>query len=260
LRGSGESEAWAERLGGRVIEPGTVRLDPPGDVRALEGYGDGAWWVQDAAAALPARILEAAMGGAGALSGKPVIDLCAAPGGKTAQLAAMGARVTAVDRSAPRLKRLEENLARLDLSAEIVTADGADWRPDAPVDALLLDAPCTATGTLRRHPDIAHLKGQTDVERLAALQARLIGAAAGMLAPGGLMVFATCSLQPEEGEGALETALDGGAPFDRMEVPASALGGFAEALTAKGALRTFPYTRSEEGGCDGFFAALLRRR
>jgi len=257
LRTPSETAAWAETLGGRVIEEGTIRLDNAHDVRALPGFEEGAWWVQDAAAAMPARILAAAMGG---LDAKHVIDLCAAPGGKTAQLAAAGAQVTAVDRSAPRLIRLRENLARLQLQADVVVADGATWRPDVLADGVLLDAPCTATGTLRRHPDIAHLKGPSDVARLAALQTKLIGAAAQMLTPGGVMVFATCSLQPEEGEGALAAALEAGAPLERVAIAPETLGGFSDGLTRDGAFRSLPYSRAEEGGCDGFFAAVLRKR
>lgn len=257
LRTDADPAEWAERLGGRVLErSGTVRIDHAGDVRALPGFADGAWWVQDAAAALPARLLAEAAGG---LAGKQVVDLCAAPGGKTAQLAAMGARVTAVDRSGPRLARLRENLTRLALEAEVVEADAATWRPAVPVDAILLDAPCTATGTLRRHPDIAHLKGPGDVARLAALQRRLIAAAAAMLAPGGVLVYATCSLQPEEGEAAVAEALADGAPLERIAEAPGALGGFHEALRADGSVRTLPYLRGEDGGCDGFFIARLRK-
>ncbi|MBP5858772.1 16S rRNA (cytosine(967)-C(5))-methyltransferase RsmB [Marivibrio halodurans] len=249
---------WAARLGGQLLDrAGTVRLAQTGDVRALPGFAEGAWWVQDAAAALPARLLAEAAGG---LADKRVIDLCAAPGGKTAQLAAMGASVTALDRSAPRLRRLSENLARLSLTAEVVTADAAEWRPEVPVDAILLDAPCSATGTLRRHPDIAHLKGQGDVDRLAALQRRLIAAAADMLNPGGVLVYATCSLQPEEGEEAVEAALADGLPLERIVEAPAALGGFREALRRDGSVRTLPYLRGEEGGCDGFFIARLRKR
>ena len=257
IRTGEEVADWAERLGGRVLErAGTVRLDHAGDVRALNGFADGAWWVQDAAAALPARLLAEAAGG---LSGKRVVDLCAAPGGKTAQLAAMGAQVTAVDRSGPRLARLRENMERLRFEVEVVEADAATWRPAAPVDAVLLDAPCTATGTLRRHPDIAHLKGKGDVERLGGLQRLLIAAAAEMLAPGGVLVYATCSLQPEEGEAAIADALADGAPLARIAEAPEALGGFHEALRADGSVRTLPYLRGEDGGCDGFFIARLRK-
>lgn len=264
LKPGEEADAWAERLGGTALEPWTVRLPATGDVRRLEGFADGRWWVQDAAAALPARILDAAAGG---LEGKRVLDLCAAPGGKTAQLAAAGAQVTALDRSKPRLVRLSENLERLGLAAEVVTADAEGWRPDAPVDAILLDAPCSATGTLRRHPDIAHLKGRSDVERLAALQRRLLAAALEMLKPGGLLVYATCSLQPEEGEravadlleGRLDAPLDGAGACAMLPIDAAWLGGFGEAKTPSGALRTLPYMRGEAGGCDGFYAALLQK-
>jgi 16S rRNA (cytosine967-C5)-methyltransferase len=167
----GDAAAWAERLGARILPGGTLRLPPgTGDVAKLPGYHDGAWWVQDAAAALPVRLL-------GPVAGRQVIDLCAAPGGKTAQLAAAGARVTAVERSEARLARLSENLARLGLAATTVAADAAVWRPAAPAEAVLLDAPCSATGTLRRHPDIAHLKGPNQIAALAALQDKLLTAA-----------------------------------------------------------------------------------
>lgn len=260
VKDAAQTAAWAERLGGAALEGATVRLAPPGDVRRLPGFEEGAWWVQDAAAALPARLLIRAIGGESGLDGHCVVDLCAAPGGKTAQLAAAGARVTAVDRSAPRLARLRENLARLHLDAEVVETDAERWRPAAPVDAVLLDAPCTATGTLRRHPDIAHLKGPADVARLAALQRRLIGAAAQMLAPGGVLVYATCSLQPEEGEEAVAEALDADPGLAMLPVEAAGLGGFAEAISPRGWLRTLPYHRAEAGGCDGFFAAVLQKK
>ncbi|MCR9221746.1 MAG: methyltransferase domain-containing protein [Alphaproteobacteria bacterium] len=264
VRNAAEAAAWAERLGGAALEGATVRLAPPGDVRRLPGFEEGAWWVQDAAAALPARLLIRALarasGGDAGLDGRRVIDLCAAPGGKTAQLAAAGARVTAVDRSGPRLARLRENLGRLQLDAEVVEADAERWRPAAPADAVLLDAPCTATGTLRRHPDIAHLKGPADVARLAALQRRLIAAAAAMLSPGGVMVYATCSLQPEEGEEAVEEALDADPGLAMLPVEAAGLGGFAEAISPRGWMRTLPYHRAEAGGCDGFFAAVLHKK
>ncbi|MEQ8602149.1 MAG: transcription antitermination factor NusB [Marivibrio sp.] len=260
LKPEEDAALWADRLSGTALEPQTVRLPATGDVRRLAGFDEGRWWVQDAAAALPARLLEAAAGG---LSGKDVIDLCAAPGGKTAQLCAAGARVTAVDRSKPRLARLTENLQRLDLSAEVIAADAETWRPEAPVDAVLLDAPCSATGTLRRHPDIAQLKGPADVARLAALQRRLIVAALAMLKPGGLLLYATCSLQPEEGERAiaelLDGALDGAGPCAMLPIEAAWLGGFVEARTPSGGLRTLPYMRGEAGGCDGFYAALIQK-
>ena len=188
-----DSDGWAEKLNATRLPTGTLRLTGArGDVRKLPGYDDGAWWVQDAAAALPARLL-------GEVAGERVFDLCAAPGGKTAQLAAAGAYVMAVDRSDTRLRQLEGNLSRLSLAAATVAADVTAWTPPDPPQKILLDAPCTATGTLRRHPDIAHLKRPEDAASMAELQAGLLGAAADMLAPGGTLVYAVCSLEPEEG-------------------------------------------------------------
>jgi 16S rRNA (cytosine967-C5)-methyltransferase len=254
LRDPGGAPEWAERLGGRVLESGTVRCPAGiGDVAGLPGYRDGAWWVQDAAAALPARLL-------GDIAGKRVIDLCAAPGGKTAQLAAGGGRVVAVDRSPTRLVRLRQNLSRLSLEAETVAADVADWRPALPASLVLLDAPCSATGTVRRHPDIPHLKEPADVARLARSQARLLTAAASMLAPGGTLVYCVCSLEPEEGPQRVEELLGQHPGFERRAVTAAEAGGFGMCLTPAGDLRTLPCHLVAEGGLDGFYAARLIRR
>ena len=171
-----------------------MRLSAKGRIEDIEGYDEGAWWVQDAAATLPVLML-------GDVKGLRVADLCAAPGGKTAQLAARGAQVTAVDISGPRLRRLQENLARLNLKAETVQANVTEWTPPEPFDAVLLDAPCSATGTIRRNPDIPYLKSEADITALAAVQARLLKRALNLLKPGGQLVYATCSLEPEEGEG-----------------------------------------------------------
>jgi 16S rRNA (cytosine967-C5)-methyltransferase len=248
-----DAEDWTARLGARLLPGGTLRLPPgAGEVGRLPGYAEGAWWVQDAAAALPARLL-------GPVAGKRVIDLCAAPGGKTAQLAAAGAEVTAVDRSAARLAQLDENLARLGLKAATVAADATEWHPAAPADAVLLDAPCSATGTLRRHPDIARLKQPEQVAALAALQDRLLRAAPAMIRPGGLLVYATCSLQPEEGPERIAALLQAGAPFERAPIGAAEVAGLGEAITADGDLRTLPCHLAEAGGMDGFYACRLRR-
>lgn len=251
-----DAEGWAERLGGIVLPTGGVRLLAHGRVEALPGFEEGAWWVQDAAAALPARLL-------GDVAGLAVADLCAAPGGKTAQLASAGARVTAVDASPERLIRLSENLARLRLSAAIAAGDVAEMPPPAAFDAVLLDAPCSATGTLRRHPDIGSTKGPKDVAALAALQSRLLERALAWVKPGGLLVYATCSLEPEEGEGQIERLLASGAPVERVPVSAGEIGGLAEAVTAAGDVRTLPCHLAAAdprlSGCDGFFAARLRR-
>lgn len=243
-------EAWAERLGGRVLPTGTVRVPEAGGIKELPGYDEGAWWVQDAAAALPVKML-------GDIAGRTVIDLCAAPGGKTAQLIAAGARTTAVDRSAARLARLHENLARLDLKAECIVADAAQWTPPAPADVVVLDAPCSATGTIRRHPDIPYGKTADDIRRLAEMQARLLAAAAKFVAPGGRLLYCVCSLEAEEGPRHIEPFLAAHSVF-RLE-PAARFPGGDEFLTPEGTLRTLPCQWTEQGGLDGFFAAVFRR-
>src|SRR5580658_844701 len=195
-----DPEAWAARLNGRVLPTGTVRAVAHGTVTALPGFAEGAWWVQDAAAALPARLL-------GDIVGRRVADLCAAPGGKTLQLAAAGAKVTALDRSAPRLRRLADNLKRLSLEAELLCADAEKWTPEQPFDAVLLDAPCSSTGTIRRHPDVPWLKRESDIASLTAMQRRLIDRAVAAARPAGTIVYCTCSLEPEEGEGVISGLL-----------------------------------------------------
>jgi 16S rRNA (cytosine967-C5)-methyltransferase len=247
---------WATRLGGRVMPNGSVRLIAQGAVQALPGYAEGAWWVQDAAASLPAHLL-------GDVRGMRVADLCAAPGGKTAQLAQAGARVVAVDRSKARLARLQENLRRLDLTAESVLADAATW--DAgPFDAVLLDAPCSSTGTIRRHPDIPWQKLPPDIATLSALQQRLLENAVRITRPGGLIVYCTCSLEPEEGEAAVASFLARTPQVGRRPIVADEVFGQADFLTPEGDLRTLPsHWPSEDpafGGLDGFFAARLERR
>ncbi len=244
-----DAAGWAEKLGGMVTPTASVRLSLPsrgGGLEQLPGFADGAWWVQDSAAALPAHLL-------GDVRGKNVLDLCAAPGGKSLQLAAAGARVTAVDKSMERLARLRENLARTKLSAEIVCADALEFRADQPFDAVLLDAPCTSTGTLRRHPDVAWLRRPNDVRALAALQMQLIAAAASLLKPGGELVYVACSLEPEEGPSVVAHALQQGwrrAPLARGEIP-----GGDEFITPDGDLRTLPSHWPAIGGLDGFYAA-----
>ena len=248
----GEPEAWAQKLGGEMLPTGTVRLRHAGAVSELAGYDEGAWWVQDAAAALPAVLL-------GDVRGTSVVDLCAAPGGKAMQLAAAGARVTAVDRSDARLQRLRENARRTALAIDAIAADAAMWKPEAAVRHVLLDAPCTSTGTLRRHPDVAWLKSQDDVLRMVALQDRLLDAALAMLVPGGTLVYCVCSLQREEGPDRIAALLARNDRVERRPVAPGEVGGMAELVTADGDLRTLPCHLGDRGGMDGFYAARLIR-
>jgi 16S rRNA (cytosine967-C5)-methyltransferase len=238
------------------LSTGSVRLLDRTPVRDLPGYAEGVWWVQDAAASLPARLLEAR-------AGERVADLCAAPGGKAAQLALTGAQVLAVDRSPRRLKRLADNMARLRLPVEAREADVLDL-DEEPFDAVLLDAPCTATGTIRRHPDVAWSRRAGDLDALAELQRRLLDKAAALTRPGGRLVYCTCSIEPEEGERQVEAFLGRNGDFARSAVRPEEVGGLAEAVTAAGDLRTLPFHLSDapEGrtGLDGFFAARLLRR
>ena len=247
---------WAERLSGRVLVTGSVRLLPKGRIESLASYDEGAWWVQDVAASLPAKLL-------GHVAGQPVADLCAAPGGKTAQLVLGGASVIAVDNSKTRLKLLAENLKRLHLEAELVEADAASWQPGGLFDAVLLDAPCSSTGTIRRHPDIPYVKSAKDIETLAALQARLLDNAARLVRPGGKLVYSTCSLEPEEGEAQIAAFLTRNAAFSIDPISPAELYGQAQWIEPSGCLRTFPYElkldSAEWSGMDGFFAARLVR-
>lgn len=244
-----DPEHWAGMLGGVVLPGGTVRVITSGSIPAMAGFAEGTWWVQDAAAAMPARIL-------GIQPGDRVLDLCAAPGGKTAQLAAAGARVVAVDRSAPRLKRLEANLARLGLEAETHVSDALTFSAD-PFSHILLDAPCSATGTIRRHPDVAWNKTLSDVATLSDLQARLIDKAWSLLAPGGRLVYATCSLEPEEGERQITAFLQRFPEARLHPLVSSDVCGADEMLTKDGFFRALPSHLANQGGCDGFFAAMI---
>jgi 16S rRNA (cytosine967-C5)-methyltransferase len=232
------------------LPTGSCRLTEPGQISALSGYDEGHWWVQDAAAALPARILSPRVG-------ERILDLCAAPGGKTLQLAAAGAQVTALDISGPRLERLRQNLARTGLAAQIVVGDALHWEPPAPFDAILLDAPCSATGTIRRHPDLPFVKDGTEVEGLADLQARMIDRALAMLVSGGRLVFCTCSLLPEEGEAQVVAALarHPGLTVEPPDFP----GLDPRWRSAEGGLRLRPDHWAEHGGMDGFYMACLRK-
>jgi 16S rRNA (cytosine967-C5)-methyltransferase len=242
----------AARLDAEPLWRDVVRRSTGGVIEELPGYDRGTFWVQDVAASLPARLL-------GAVRDRPVLDLCAAPGGKTLQLAAAGARVTAVDLSAARLERLRANLARTGLVADIVEADATSWRPPVPAPLVLLDAPCTATGTIRRHPDIAHHKRPKDVAHMVELQDRLLDAATAMLAPGGRLVYAVCSLQPEEGEPRVQALLARTPGLRRDPIRPEELAGLPLAPDTSGSVRTLPCHWAERGGMDGFFIARLAR-
>jgi 16S rRNA (cytosine967-C5)-methyltransferase len=248
---------WADRLGARLLSTGSLRLAAKGRIEELPGYEEGAWWPQDAAAALPAKLF-------GAVAGKRIADLCAAPGGKAAQLAAGGAQVWAVDISQERLRRLEANLARLKLRANVVAADVTTWVPGMAFDGVLLDVPCLATGTIRRHPDVLRLKRPSDLPRLTELQARLLDNALSLVAPGGRLVYACCSLEPEEGIAQIERALAQHGEFSRISIDPGELGADAEWITPRGDLRTLPFHLPSDppriGGMDGFYAARLERR
>jgi len=240
-----ETERWASELGGVSLAPGHVRLPRGTAVERLAGFAEGAWWVQDLAASIPARLL-------GPGEGKRVLDLCAAPGGKTLQLAAAGWQVTSLDKSVKRLDRLVENLDRTGLTAEVVAADALGWQPTRPYDAILLDAPCTATGTCRRHPDVLHRIGPRQIAEMAELQTALLARAQGWLVPGGTLVYATCSLEPEEGEEQADKV-----PLDPLPAKAAELlAGVSPG--AGGWLRTYPSLLAEHGGLDGFFIARWR--
>jgi 16S rRNA (cytosine967-C5)-methyltransferase len=242
---------WADRLDAEMLPTGSLRLQRPrGEIGKLPGYADGAWWVQDMAAALPARLF-------GEVRSRRVVDLCAAPGGKTAQLVAAGAEVVAVDRSEKRLAQLSRNLQRLGLGAATIAADVVEWSPPEPAEFVLLDAPCTATGTLRRHPDIAQLKRPEDVDTLTEVQAAMLAHAVDMLAPGGVLVYAVCSLQAEEGPAQIDRLLESGAPVTRRPIEATEIGGLRQAITRAGDLRTLPCYLAAKGGMDGFYACRL---
>lgn len=250
---------WATRLHGEALPTGTVRTSLQGSVTMLPGFSEGQWWVQDAAAALPARLF-------GDLKGRRVVDLCAAPGGKTAQLAQAGAEVTAIDRSPNRVARLRENLGRLSLNARSLVADAIEWQDDAAgegFDGVLVDAPCSATGTIRRHPDVAWLKQDSDIAALTALQQRLLNRAITLLRPGGTLIYCTCSLEPEEGEQVVAALLASEAGIRRVPVSAAEVAGLADIVTPAGDLRTLPCHLKHDdptlGGLDGFYAARLTK-
>lgn len=244
-------EIWAEKLKARLLPTGSLRLDDMTPLAERPGFSEGEWWIQDAAAALPAKLL-------GDVKGEHILDLCAAPGGKTMQLLAAGARVTALDRSPQRLKRLKENLARMKMEAEVICSDALDYTPPKKADFVLLDAPCSATGTMRRHPDVQRLKSPDDVARMAALQSNLLDhALSNILAHGGTLVYAVCSLQPEEAEQQISSLLQRSPNVTRKPIHPEEVGNCSEFITPEGDLRCLPCFWSDKGGIDGFFAARL---
>ena len=252
----GDGQEWADKIGGIVLPTGSVRLVNRAAIEELPGYAEGQWWVQDAAAALPARLLNVR-------PGERVADLCAAPGGKSAQLAAAGAEVVALDKSAERLRRLAVNFERLRLPVDIAVGDALTFEAQ-PFDAILLDAPCSATGTIRRHPDVAWVKRASDIAALALVQAKMLERACGMLKPGGRLVYCTCSLEAEEGPAQIAALLRRNPDMVRLPVSADEIGGMSECLTAEGEVRTMPIhlpnDDSRLAGLDGFFMARLQRK
>ncbi len=247
-------DEWAKELQAAILPSGSIRRNSGGLVTDLPGFDDGAWWVQDAAAALPAKLL-------GAVGARTVVDMCAAPGGKTMQLAAMGANVIAMDRSVQRLKVLEENLRRVGLESrvKVEAGDAAVWRAQQKVDFILLDAPCSATGTVRRHPDVLHLKTEKDIARLADTQARLLDNACDNLATGGVVVYCTCSLQKAESEKQIERILATRKDIRREPIRPIEVGDIKGILTTEGDVRILPFHLAAMGGMDGFFISRLRK-
>jgi 16S rRNA (cytosine967-C5)-methyltransferase len=247
-----KADEWAETLGADVLPTGSLRLRKSAQISALEGFEAGDWWVQDAAAAMPARLLSK-------IKGKRVLDLCAAPGGKTMQLCAAGADVTALDVSAERMHRVMENTRRMGFKPQMEVADAMTWQPDAPFDAILLDAPCSATGTIRRHPDLPYVRPSLDLKPLLKLQQALLMRAAGWLKPGGSLVYATCSLIPAEGERQIASVLESGALIEGS-IDAAEFGLNPDWNVSAGAIRLRPDYWSELGGMDGFYMALLHKQ
>jgi len=253
-----DAQTWEGRLGATLLPTGSLRRTGGGLVEDLCGYAEGAWWIQDTAAATPARLLLASLDREGART--RVLDACAAPGGKTAQLAAAGTAVDALDISSSRLSMVEANLRRLHLEANIIEGDLRSWRPPEPYPAILVDAPCSSTGTIRRHPDILHLRRYVDVERLAALQSQLLDSASRMLAPHGFLIYCTCSLQPEEGVDQIRRILEIDNDLERWPISPVLLPGFEEAIRPDGDVQILPHQLADFGGTDGFFISRLRRK
>ncbi|MGQ0527670.1 MAG: RsmB/NOP family class I SAM-dependent RNA methyltransferase [Alphaproteobacteria bacterium] len=245
---------WAATLKAISLNPFTLRREAGGAVSELPGYEDGMWWIQDGSAAIPAHLF-------GDVAGKTVVDLCAAPGGKTAQLAALGAHVIAVDRSAQRVKKLEQNLQRLRLGEHVkmVASDATVWSPQQAPQFILCDVPCTATGTLRRHPDVAYLKLPRDLEQLVGVQARILENAFRILAPGGILIYCVCSLQKVEGEEQIQHLIDMQPSAVKLPITPEEIGGMEELVTENGDLRILPFHKLETGGMDGFFISRLMK-
>lgn len=253
LKDPASAQKWAKKLSAEVLPTGSLRRSEPGLVQEFPGFSEGAWWIQDAAAALPAQILMQATN-----PGARVADLCSAPGGKTLQLAAAGYTVTSLDSSEKRLERVQENLDRVGFKADVVHADVMQWTPTDLFEAVLLDAPCSATGTLRRHPDLGYLKKRRDVVAYPGTQKALLKRASTFLAPGGVLVYAVCSLEPEEGPAVVDAVIKE-AGLSRVPIRPDPLGIDKKWIDAKGALRTLPYYWHERGGLDGFYAAVLQK-
>ena len=252
IKNEADLDYWEKNLGGTTLPTNTVRVEAGGRIDQISGFAEGHWWVQDASAAIPAKLF-------GDLTGKKVVDLCAAPGGKTAQLVTQGAEVVALDRSARRIVRFNENMERLGVKDKVVTeaADAGVWMPREPLDAVLLDAPCTATGTLRKRPDVAWLKHPKDLESLANTQARLLENASGMLKSGGILIYCTCSLFKDEGENQIDAFLSAHPDYSRSPICSEEIGGMSEMIDANGDLRILPFHLATNGGMDGFYVARL---
>ena len=244
---------WAQELGGTVLPTGSIRLHNAKNITHLIGFLEGDWWVQDVAASIPALLF-------GDLKDKVILDICAAPGGKTSQLAAKGAKVVAIDKSNHRISTLKTNLNRLKLQAECITTDAATYIPTSPPDAILLDAPCSATGTMRRHPDVAWHRKPEDIKRLAETQNKLLNHALNILKSGGMLVYAVCSMQPEEGEEQITRILAERNDVSLVAVDPALIGGMKECITQRGEIRTLPFHLAELGGMDGFYAAVLTKK
>ncbi|MFL2770835.1 MAG: RsmB/NOP family class I SAM-dependent RNA methyltransferase [Rhodospirillaceae bacterium] len=255
LRDPGSIEMWVEELNAFILPTGSLRCEVSGRIQELPGFEEGAWWVQDAAAALPAKVLLQALG---ETKGKTVADFCSAPGGKTLQLAAAGCAVTSIDKSEARLSLLQDNLKRVDLKAEVVKEDILHWTPKCMFDAVLLDAPCSATGTLRRHPDLGYIKSRKEIRKHPHIQEALLRKAATAVYPGGNIVYAVCSLEPDECAAVVDSVANE-AGLSRIPIHAKSLGAKSDWIDEAGAFRTLPSFWPDYGGLDGFYIALLKK-